>query len=358
MARSYVQINPTETLRPILLDPSQPIADGLAFPQIIGKGQTINVGPRNRKGGLLSGTLRSRDPRNIKSAAVGQSVRTAIGAPRETSERWPDIETDFKIYKVSGAAEALKKDLECDLDPEVEQSHFEQAMASVWIKKELWCADFFLSKAADTFNVDGFTVPGWGTLDWAGSYTALGASYYTFLADLQASLAAKRKVADGKKFDTCYCDQDLMDKLQRDASVLGRFIKDNGTSGIAIVNGDQVAPDGFVRDVFKQHFGLRMVCGSAVHSNQRKDTTESNTYIGRSGRMWIGCAGDMGVSGVGGTEPRVYRTNSAFACLEHDLETDSGYTEPVAPTSVLFAVDAYMDLVAIDATFGFTIYGL
>lgn len=358
MGLSYSQINPTETLRSVLLDPSQPIEEGMAFPQLIGSGQTINIGPRNGRGGLLSGKLRIRDPRNIKSAAVGQAVRTAIGAPREPIERFPDQEKEFTVYKVSGEAVGLKKDLESSLDPEVEQSYFEQAMAAVNIKRELWCADFFLAKSGDTLNVTGLTLPGWETFDWAGSYTALGATATTFLSDFQQVVASKRKTADGKRFDVLYFDQDTMDKLQRDHSVLGRFIYDNGTSGVAMINGDLVAPENFVRDVFRQHFNLRIVVGSAVQSNQRKGTTEVNAYIGRSGRMWLGCAGDLSVQNAGTTTPRVQRVTSAFACLQHDLEMDSGYVEPVLPTTVMFAVDAYMDLIALDTTFGCTLYGV
>lgn len=351
-------LNPKETIRSVLLDPSSDIYEGMAHPKLWGSQQSIDVGPVNGRGGLLAGKIRLRDPRNIKSAAAGQSIYESVSAKRVNSERFDPTEKEFSIKRVSGQTEMPIKDIENSFDPDEEMHNMEIAMASVALKKERWCADFFLAKSGDTFAQADFAVPGWTAVNWTGSYTALGTAT-DFLGNLHKVIAPKRKDADGRKFNAFVCDQACLEYLQRDSSVLGRFIKDNGTSGVAIVNGQQVAPEGFVSDVFMQHFGLEIVVFGAIHANQRKGTAESNAYIGRTGRAWIGLTGPLGVSGLGSTSPTVYRLNSAYGVVTQPMEMGAGdLQDSVLPTHRQFAVDDYLDPVLLDASFGFQLFNL
>lgn len=364
MGLSYEQLNPTETVRSILMDPTPALRDGFAWPQMFGADKVIDVGPRPNTPGLLSGTIDVRDPRNFTGAAAGQALYQGVGSPRETVTRFPDAGRNFSIKQVSGQAEELIKRLANAKDPELEMSYFMQAQHACWVKLERWCADFFLSKAGDTFAQTGFSVPGWSTLDWTGSgYTALGSAAYDTIGSLHAALETLTLAADGQSFDVAYIDRTGFAKLQRDHSILGRYITSiataNGSAVAVAGNQNFVLPGDGVKAVFREFLGLDLRVGKVVMTNQREDTTASQAYIGRTGRMWVGRGGNLGVAAQGTTQPVVHQMNSAYAMVRNGMpETDSGPTELVGAQRWRCTVDHFVDLMALKTTHGCTIYNL
>lgn len=380
MGVSIGTLNPTETIRSVVLDPMAPINHGMsvfsafnltglqvgAMAERVGARRTpvasaVNLGPQGGAPGRLSATLRVRDPRR-HAGRTDRQLFSAIDGGRKRSAEWPHRTVSVNVSKrLDGSFAQSQKLAENALDPDLELDNFATAANDHNVDLNTYFIDRMTRLAGDTASQEAaLTAAGWRTLDWDASYTAIDSSE-SFAEDFHKVIAGFRLGAFGRRPNVLYCSQSDFEKFQRDPSLRGMLIRGDSTAGVAAVNvtTETLAPQ-HVEMVFAQHFGLTVKTESTVYdSAARSAGSGTYSYNWTAGRMWLGVEGPTEVRGISNGEPQVSRAGGAFALFHNGLG-ETGITEEGEGivTHRVYAIQSFVDIVPIIPEWGMIIYDL
>ncbi len=367
MALNYNSLNPKSILRDALIDPSPELAGmQLAYPTIYGipglaqsgvaRGRAIDL---TGNPGFLHGKLLVRNKRDLLSAAAEGTVAKPINSPRDTVERFAYSEVEFSLKQFDGRTTIPRAFLENGfLSSEDEEVMLVQrAMQSVHVKLERYCAAFFTNRAAG-----GDCEPaGWSTEDWqnAGGLNGTDLDNSTDFMSVMSSAVDAARLRSTAPVNAIYMGRGVAERLQREASVLGRSIVGTAAQGISQVVGLSAAPISHVEEVLKQYLGFdEVVISGAIQDSANHGQASAKSYIWPSDALWIGSAGELSMSIKSGQTPRVISGAGAFAKLIGKMEVDMGLEKKNAPQYFEAIAEYFCESVALDVDKGTIIYNM
>jgi len=233
----------------------------------------------------------------------------------------------------------------------------QRAMMAVHLKLERYCSAFFSAINADA-SPDRDPA-GWTEVDWAtAGGTDLDSS--SDFMEVISSIIDDARVRSTAPVNALYMGRGVANRLQREASVLGRSIVGDATKGVAMSNGPSVAPISFVSEVLKQHLELdEVVISDAIQDTANHgQSASSKGYVWPSDRLWIGSAGEMSLSVRSGQAPRVINGAGAFCKLIGKMDVQMGNEPGVMPQNFEAIAEYFCETVALDTDKGTIVHGL
>ncbi len=368
MAQNYQSLNPKSILRDALIDPSPDLAGmQLAYPRIYGIPGLADGGSGVARGraidltgnpGFLHGKLLVRNKRDLLGAAAEGSVAKPINSPRDLVERFAYSEVEFDLKQFDGRTTIPLPFLENGfLSSEDEELMLTQrAMMSVHLKLERYAASFFTTLNGDA-NPDR-AAAGWTEQQWvAAGGTDLDSS--TDFMQVMSSVVDAARLRSTAPINAIYMGRRVAERLQREASVLGRSIIGTAAQGISQVNGLVAAPLSHVEEVLKQYLGFdEVIISGAIQDSANHGQPSSKSYVWPDDRVWIGSAGELSVSIRSGQTPRVINGAGAFAKLIGKMDVQMGPEPGVMPQNFEAIAEYFCESVALDTDKGTIIHSM
>lgn len=368
MALNYQSLNPKSILRDALIDPSPDLKGmNLAYPRIFGipglaeggiaRGRTVDL---TGNPGFLHGKLLVRNKRDLLGAAAEGSVAKPINSPRDSVENFAYNEIDFSLKQFDGKTSIPLPFLENGFlsSEDEEMMLVQRAMMSVHMKLERYCSAFFTAISGDA-SPDR-AAAGWTEVDWQDA--AVGGTDLDSSSDfmeVMSSVIDSARLRSTAPINSMYLGRGVANRLQREASILGRSIVGDATKGVAMVNGASAAPISHVTSVLKEYLELdEVIISDAIQDTANHGQASATSYVFPTDRLWIGSAGEMSLSIRSGQAPRVLNGAGAFAKLIGKMDVQMGPEPGVMPQNFEAIAEYFCESVALDTDKGTIVYNM
>lgn len=368
----YEKVNPASVLRDAMLDPLPEIsAMGLAYQSIFGvpsllsgnvsRGRAIDLSPSASGPGILHGSILVRSAQDVLSAADG-IVSQTIGAARTSSTLYDPNEVAFVMKQYSGLARIPAHHMSHGfvMPEEQEYALTQTSMSSVHIQMEKDCAAFFTNKAAEGNGTAGVPGGGWDEIDWqAGATGGTDLDQSDNFLDIMSTVISAQRLRGSAPVNAMYMGRQVADKLCKEPSVLGRVTisnlgADQQTSTLASFNGKTVMPVNYLEAVLRDHLEIdELVIGSCP----QKNAGGVSSYVWPSDRIWLGTAGSLDFSVLGG-QPRILSGAGAFCQMVGKVDVAMGFEAGNMAQNFESITEIFSCFTAVDTSKGALVYNL
>ena len=369
---AYDKVNPASVLRDAMLDPLPEIsAMGLAYQSIFGipsllsgnvsRGRAIDLSPSANGPGILHGSILVRNAQDVLSAADG-IVSQTIGAARTASALYDPEEVAFVMKQYSGKATIPTHHMSHGfvMPEEQEYALTQTSASSVHLQLEKDCAAFFTNRAAEGVGSAGVAGGGWDEIDWqAGATGGTDLDQSDDFLEIMASIIAAQRLRGSAPVNAMYMGRAVAEKLVRESSILGRVTisktgADSDTSTLTAFQGKSIIPVPFLEAVLRDHLEIEeLVIGSCP----QKDGGGNSSYIWPADRLWLGTAGSLDFSVLGG-QPRILSGAGAFCQMVGKVDVQMGFEPGNMAQNFESVAEVFSCFTPVDTSKGALVYNL